>query len=217
MASNNGLNTNNPNFQNMPNLMMNQYNQMNQLYQSMLLQNQLNANLSQQNTGKNINQFNFNNLNFQQMNMMQNNQLRSNLINSNMNNQYFNMNMNNFPNYPYPQQMMSNLQMMNKQNSFVADQVKSKQSMSDLYSSPLEKKYSYKNMVEYKIRVSKDTDIKESYFFEKLNIELQNKKKEIQKSIVSLRSLSKIGDINTARLTDKMNVLSLSCLTVYDE
>lgn len=193
---------------------MNQFNHMNQLYQSMLLQNQMNPN-QPPNSGKNINQFNFNNLNFQQM--MQNNQMRNNFINNNLNPQLFNMNMMNYQNFPYSQQMLNNMQLLNKQSYGNID-VKSKQSISDISTtSPSSKKYGYKDMMEYKIRVSKESDIKESFFFEKLNIELQNKKTEIQKSMAALRNLRKTGDCNTAKVTDKINVLSLSCMTVYDE
>jgi hypothetical protein len=50
-----------------------------------------------------------------------------------------------------------------------------------------------------------------------VKIELANKKLEIISSLKNLKKLKETCDLNRAKISDRINTLSLSCLTVYNE
>lgn len=50
-----------------------------------------------------------------------------------------------------------------------------------------------------------------------VKLELANKRLELVTSLRNIRKLKESSEINKAKISDRINTLSLSCLTVYNE
>lgn len=78
-------------------------------------------------------------------------------------------------------------------------------------------------LVDCKIKLLKKSNIKDENMrdnlldIDRIKIELANKKIEITKSIRNIKKCKENCCLNDASISDKINALSLSCLTVYDE